>query len=40
MLGGIVVLVGPQTLLPAEFAGDGVSIERDFDASCRTSTRS
>jgi aspartate carbamoyltransferase catalytic subunit len=31
-LGIDVTLVGPATLLPADFAGPGVRIERDFDA--------
>lgn len=33
MLGIEVVLVGPPTLLPDDFAQDGVRIERDFDAA-------
>ena len=32
MLGVDVTLVGPRTLLPDSFAGEGVRIERDFDA--------
>lgn len=31
-LGANVVLVGPESLLPESYAGEGVSIERDFDA--------
>jgi aspartate carbamoyltransferase catalytic subunit len=32
MLGAEVILVGPRTLLPDEFASEGIRIERDFDA--------
>lgn len=31
-LGAIVVLVGPEAFLPGTYVGDGVRIERDFDA--------
>jgi aspartate carbamoyltransferase catalytic subunit len=31
-LGANVVLVGPECFLPGDFAGNGVTIERDFDA--------
>lgn len=31
-LGASVVLVGPESLLPSSFAGEQVSVERDFDA--------
>jgi aspartate carbamoyltransferase catalytic subunit len=32
MLGAEVILVGPRTLLPEGFGGEGIRIERDFDA--------
>jgi len=35
MLGIDVTLVGPRTLLPDDFASDGVRIERDFDSVLR-----
>jgi aspartate carbamoyltransferase catalytic subunit len=31
-LGATVVLVGPEGFLPSTYAGDGVRVERDFDA--------
>jgi aspartate carbamoyltransferase catalytic subunit len=31
-LGATVVLVGPEAFLPGSYAGDGVRVERDFDA--------
>jgi aspartate carbamoyltransferase catalytic subunit len=31
-LGATVVLVGPEAFLPSTYAGDGVRVERDFDA--------
>jgi aspartate carbamoyltransferase catalytic subunit len=31
-LGATVVLVGPEAFLPSTYAGDGVHVERDFDA--------
>ncbi len=31
-LGATVVLVGPEAFLPGTYAGDGVRVERDFDA--------
>jgi aspartate carbamoyltransferase catalytic subunit len=31
-LGASVVLVGPESFLPSDYAGTGVTIERDFDA--------
>lgn len=31
-LGASVVLVGPESFLPGSYAGNGVSVERDFDA--------
>ncbi len=31
-LGASVVLVGPEAFLPASYAGDRISVERDFDA--------
>lgn len=31
-LGVHVVLVGPEAFLPADYAGEGISVERDFDA--------
>jgi aspartate carbamoyltransferase catalytic subunit len=32
-LGATVVLVGPEGFLPSTYAGDGVRVERDFDAA-------
>lgn len=31
-LGANVVLVGPQELLPSDYGGEGIAVERDFDA--------
>jgi len=31
-LGATVILVGPEAFLPSTYAGDGVRVERDFDA--------
>ncbi|HET6274879.1 MAG TPA: aspartate carbamoyltransferase catalytic subunit [Candidatus Cybelea sp.] len=31
-LGASIVLVGPEAFLPSSYAGNGVSVERDFDA--------